>query len=336
MATYSRTQEIEHRIGAGGRFALRVTSSEVELRAVPGNVARVTVEFEMRAGSDEEADRIFEQVKFRVDAGEGHLEVGEPRRGEHGIDAITRLLGFGSSHVEAIVRAEVPAGVDLAFQGVSGDATVSGFMGTQRYQTVSGDLVIEGVGGTIQVRGVSGDISIRAEEPLALDLNTVSGDVSASAPRLDGARVVTVSGDIELEGELAPNETHRVETVSGDLSLGAIGGLVLEVRGLSSETHISLPHRSEGSRDRRRYVIGDGAASLQFSSMSGDASVHGPRRFPVHPRPPAAPAPPRSPASPAGPAPTEDEQLRILRALERGEIGIDEAAARLAGRPGDE
>jgi hypothetical protein len=46
---------------------------------------------------------------------------------------------------------------------------------------------------------------------------------------------VTVSGDVELEGELDPAAEHRVETVSGDLSLGAVAGLTLEVRGLSTD-----------------------------------------------------------------------------------------------------
>jgi hypothetical protein len=155
---------------------------------------------------------------------------------------------------------------------------------------------------------------------MRLEMNTVSGDVSAVAPRFDELRLVTVSGDVELEGEFAPRAQHRVETVSGDLSLGVVDGLTLEVRGLSSDTRVSVPHRSEGSRDRRRYVIGGGEGSLLFSSMSGDASVRPGRRL-------TAPIPP-TPPTPAD----ADDQLAILRALEAGEIDVDEAASRLARR----
>jgi hypothetical protein len=174
-------------------------------------------------------------------------------------------------------------------------------------------------------------------------MNTVSGDISAVAPRFDALRLVTVSGDIELDGVLAGGP-HRIETVSGDLSLGLAGGLTLEVRGLSSDTHVSLPHRSEGSRDRRRYVIGDGAGTLQFSSMSGDVSVNASRRAgPVPPTPPTPPSPPTAPTPPTPPAPPTlptipvgpDEQLAILRALEAGEIDVEEATERLAGRRTD-
>jgi hypothetical protein len=115
----------------------------------------------------------------------------------------------------------------------------------------------------------------------------------------------------------------------GDLSLGVVGGLTLEVRGLSSDVHVGVSHRSEGSRDRRRYVIGDGASTVQFSSMSGDVHVRAARRITAPPAPPTPPAPP-APTRPPKPI-GDDEQLEVLRALERGEIDIEEAQRRLAG-----
>ena len=334
MATYVRTQEISHDIGPRGQFVLRVTSPDVELRAGEGTTATVSVKIELRAGSEEEADELFEHMRFRVRSDDGSLEVTEPRRDDSGIGSIVRLLGIGSARVDdASVDAVLPVGTEIAFEGVSTDLTASGFGGSQQYRTVSGDMVLDRVSGHVRVRDVSGDVSIRAEEPLRLEMNTVSGDISAVAPRFDELRLVTVSGDVEIEGDFAASGQHRIETVSGDLSLGVVDGLTLEVRGLSSDTRVSVPHRSEGSRDRRRYVIGGGEGSLQFSSMSGDASVHPGRRLsaaipPTPPVPPAAPTPPMPPVG-------VDEELAILRALEAGEIGVDEAAARLAGRKTD-
>ena len=324
MATYVRTQEIAHHIGANGRFALRVTSPDVELRAGDGPTATVRVQLELRADSEEEADELFERVRFNHRSADGSLEVSEPRRNEAGIGSIARLLGIGSSRLEASVSAEVPRHAEVAFEGVSADVTASGFHGSQQYRTVSGDLVLDRIAGTVRVRGVSGDVSLRADDAIRLEMNTVSGDASAIAPRFDELRLVTVSGDVELEGELAARGAHRIETVSGDLSLGVVDGLTLEVRGLSSDTRVSVPHRSEGSRDRRRYIIGGGDANLLFSSMSGDVSVHPSRRL----APSSAP-PPRATAV------EDDEQLAILRALEAGEIDVDEASARLAERSTD-
>ncbi len=333
MATFMRTQEVEHVIGADGEFQLRLTSGDVELRAVEGDAARVRIEFDIRAGSDADADAILEGARFTVHASDGALHITEPEGESLGLNSVARLLRIGRSSTHANVIAEVPAAARIGFQGVSADAVSTGFTGAQKYRTVSGDLVLNGVGGDLRVRGVSGDVSLRADHPIRLEANTVSGDLSAFSPRFDALHAVTVSGDVELEGELAGGVEHRIETVSGDMTLGAVGGLVLEVRGLSSDVDVALQHRSEGSRDRRRYVVGDGAASLLFSSMSGDASVGPARR--VAARAPSPPTPPVAPAPPPAPSPLADEeQLRVLRALERGEIDVDEAARRL-GAGGD-
>ena len=340
MATFVRTQEIEHEIGPTGRFSLRVTSPDVELRAVEGGAARVRVQFEVRAPSESEANDIFERVRYHVAEGSGSLEVTEPKHGDSGLGTIVRILGMGSAKIEANITAEIPAGADIAFDGVSADLTATGFRAVQQYRTVSGDLVLDRLAGEVRVRGVSSDVSIRADDALRLEMNTVSGDVSAFAPRFEELRLVTVSGDIEIEGELAQAREHRVETVSGDLSLGVVGGLTLEVRGLSTDAHVSVPHRSEGSRDRRRYVIGDGEASLLFSSMSGDVMARPTRRFASAPEPPTPPAPPSMPSQPeprmAPVAPVSaDEQMRILEAVERGEMDVTEASRRLSGRSTD-
>jgi hypothetical protein len=332
MATFVRVQEVEHEIGADGRFSLRVTSPEVELRGVDATTARVRIEFELRGANDAEADEAFETIQYRVNRGGGILEVEEPRRAEVGLGAIGRLLGVSGVRVDARVVAELPRRARVSYAGVSADVTGVGLRGTQEYKTVSGDLSLSDLGGPIRVSGVSGDVSLRAEEPIRLQANTVSGDLSVFAPRIEECRVVTVSGDAELEGDLAAAH-HRVETVSGDLSLGLVGGLTLEVRALTTDVSIGVPHRSEGSRDRRRYVIGDGAATLQFSSMSGDVVVHAPRRIAVPPLP-AGPRAPERPA-PAPPPLGPDEQMAVLRALERGEIDVDEASRRLAGSATD-
>lgn len=332
MPGFVRTQEIEHAIGATGRFALRVTSSDVELRESSGDRARVRIEFDIRASDDAAADEIYERVRFRTSSGDGYLEVTEPKRAESGLGAIARLLG-GAGHADARVVAELPARATVACAGVSAELTAMGLVGSQEYKTVSGDAVLTDAAGTIRIASVSGDVSLRGVGPIALQANSVSGDVSAYAPRFDRARVVTVSGDVDLEGELADGGEHRMETVSGDLSLGAVNGMTLEVRGLSTDVAVSLPHRSEGSRDRRRYVIGQGGPSVVFSSMSGDVTVAPARRYETRLDAPRAPAPP---APPPPPTPVdEDEQLAILRALEAGEIDVEEANRRLTGEPSD-
>ena len=330
MATFVRTQEAAHEIGERGRLALRVTNPDVQMRGDDGTIARVRITFEIRATTDAEADEIFDRLRYQVIEGTGSLEIAEPKHGAGaGLGSLVRLFGIGSGQVETTVEVDAPRLSDVRYDGVSADLTATGFRGSQEYRTVSGDLVLDGIGGDVRIRGVSSDVSLRAEAPLsALEINTVSGDVSGVAPRIEQLRAATVSGDVELEGILAEGPEHRIETVSGDVSLGVIDNLTVEVRGLSTDADIRLPHRSEGSRDRRRYVIGNGEAQLLFSSMSGDIEVRPPRRSGQTAPPPAPPAPPRPSTI------DDDQQLSVLRALERGEIDVEEATRRLSGGRG--
>ena len=332
MATFSRVQEIQHAIGARGHLGLRVTSPDVELRAIDGDTANARVTFEIRAASESQADEIFERIKFQVREGPGSLEIAEPKDGMGGIGGLVRLF-TGGEQADAHVEVDAPREVDLRYDGVSSDLTAIGFQGPQQYRTVSGDLVLDRIGGDLRIKGVSSDISLKADLELAtLEIDTVSGDVSAVAPAVGQLRIVTVSGDVDLETMLADGPQHRVDTVSGDLSLGVNTGLTVEVRGLSSDATIRLPHRSEGSRDRRRYVIDDGGPELLFSSMSGDVEVRSPRRgLPAQPPAPRTPPTPPTPATPPRPPVSDVAQLEVLRALERGEIDVDEAGRRLSG-----
>ena len=127
MATYVRTQEIAHDIGVRGRFALRVTSPDVELRAGDGTAATVRIKVELRAGSEEEADELFDRMRFHVRAADGLLEVTEPRRDDSGIGTIVHLLGIGSARIDdASIDAVLPPGTEIAFEGVDTDLTAVG------------------------------------------------------------------------------------------------------------------------------------------------------------------------------------------------------------------
>lgn len=108
----------------------------------------------------------------------------------------------------------------------------------------------------------------------------------------------------------------RIETVSGDLVVGLVGSAVFEIHGISTDVRSELDHRLEGQVDRRRLIIGNGGPRVAFNSMSGDVRVRRPRRI----------TPTERTATP-----DRATELEILRALERGEISVDEATRRLAG-----
>jgi Putative adhesin len=326
VATFYRTQTIEHPIGRNGRVSIKVTSSDGVLRGVAGETARITANFQLRAGSDEEADRMFAEAQLEVEQGDGYLRVSEPD-GRSPLGGLVERL-FSGRLVDYDISAEIPEQAELSFAGISADVNVEGLLGVQAYATVSGDLSLTRLGGSASVNSVSGDVTMRADQPISVKADTVSGDLSVVAPIIRELRANAVSGDIDLEGQLTVGEPYRIDTVSGDLSIALLGGAVFEVRGISSDVSSDLDHRIEGHQDRRRVTVGAGGPEVLFNSMSGDLAIHGPRRLDRVPAPPPAPAPP---AAPLPPQPSQEDQLAILQALERGEIDVEEATRRLSG-----
>jgi hypothetical protein len=333
MATYVRQQEIAHRTGLAGRFQLRLTDADVRIRPADGEEVRVRATFEIGAGSDDEADATFEAVKLIVSSGASYLDLRSRDDGEPG--SLKQALGIpdgatlrrwitGSPRFELAVEVEAPPGTELRIETVSGDLVVHGMIGEQRYSSVSGDQYLTELGGSIRINTVSGDATLRAVAPLRVRAESVSGDVSVMAPRLDELRLTTVSGDLEVEGELGQRGDHRIESVSGDLLFGLIGSATIDVRGISTDIQAEMSHRLEGRMDRRRVVIGTGEPTIVFSSMSGDVVVRHPRRQERQ----TAQSTSKQP-QPTLETATSADSLEILRALERGEIDVDEAARRL-------
>lgn len=315
MSTYVRRQEVGHEIGADGRLTVRVADADVRISAAETERAEVVASFEIDAASDTEASRIFDELQLRVTAGSGDLTIEQREEGGRR-NPLARLLG-GSGGVAIQIEVTLPRAATLRIETVSGDVNVTGAIGEQRYTAVSGDLIVLDGGGVVRLNSVSGDALVRADGALTLRAESVSGDLAATAPRFDALRASTVSGDVEIEGALNPGGEFRVETVSGDLSIGPVGPATFEVRGLSTDIRSDIDHRVEGRADRRRVIVGSGGPELIFSSMSGDVHVRRPRSA-EHPSVDAD-APRDEPA----------DELSVLRALERGEIDVEEAMRRL-------
>jgi hypothetical protein len=295
----SDQMEIRHDIGADGTLALRSLSGSVKLTGSDGSEAVVIA----RATG---GGRLPELI---VERGPHRLLVEPPRVG------LSILRG---NDVEIDFDITLPRGARIDLKSVSADVTGSDLVGEQNYKSVSGHLYLNSPAGRLTVQTVSGDIRLDGGRQLELNAMTTSGDVAVEAHLVDELRVRTVSGDVRVTGRLGEDRRHSVETVSGDLILRSAGGVTVEpARALDI-----------GRNSRRSFVIGDGAAALSFRSMSGEERVTGPDTqsgkspFPTT-EPAATSAPPPWPPATAG------TRLDVLRALERGEIDVEEAARRL-------
>jgi hypothetical protein len=290
--------EIHHRIGANGSFTLNNVSGDVRVRGVASD--EVVARARWEGGGDQPLPLVVRrsQGALHIDTEESGNWFSWRRRG--GIE----------------FEVSVPFGARVEVQVVSSDVNVHGLTGDQAYKAVSGDISIEAAGGRITSQTVSGDMRLVAEKPVEVNLTTTSGDIEASAPTFQAARMRTVSGDARIRGGFAEGPQHSVESVSGDLDIESTSGLTVDSRrGLDFS-----------KKDGRPMVAGDGRASLRFRSLSGDVhlgtvTISGAAYRAAEPQ-----------AEPQ-PVVSQEDSLEILRALERGEIDVEEASRRLEGAP---
>jgi hypothetical protein len=336
------TDTIRHTIGAGGRFAVSLVEGTVRVRGVDGDEVRANVHYEIDARSSDEATRVHDAVRLAERRGDGFLEIEETRAEGSWPEALARLVRGGWRKAGMTVDVEVPRAANVRVRVVSGDAHVEGTTALLEVRSVSGDITVRSVTGDLVLDTVSGDARVTGLGDLSLRGRTVSGDVTASTPRVTESRLTTVSGDIELEGAFGAGE-HRVESASGDLRLAVLGALTVDVTGIAADVRSDIEHRIEGSMGHRRVTVRGGGPEVRFRTMAG--SLHLADARPMHtalvPAPPPPPLPdgPRLPvdppdslAAPEPPAPSAevyDDRMAVLRAVERGEIGIDEALRKL-------
>ena len=305
MAEYEEFRspaEIRHRIGPTGLLSLSSVSGDIRLRATDGDEAIVSARWD-GGGGDQPLPLLVRRSEDAL-----HVETDEQSTG-----------WFPFRNRGAIeFDVSIPKGARVEVTAVSADVEAHGLVGDQAYRTVSGDLVVDGGGGRVSATTVSGDVQVTGVQPLELNATTTSGDIEAYGQSFDPVRLRTVSGDLELRGKFADGPQHTVESVSGDLSIDALSGLTVDTkRGLDFSKSGKQP-----------IVVGDGSAKLRFRSLSGDVDVNGPRVKHQTVRPE-----PREQEGELEDANEESSQdsMAILRALERGEIDVEEASRRLEG-----
>lgn len=329
MTTSTNGATISHPIGPDGTLAVRFADWSVDIVGTDGHEARVR-----------NADGGPLPAGVEIDRGDGSLRISQPTLlGRLGLGIV---LGSGRGDVRLAI--EVPAAAGISAQSASGDVTTRGLTGSQQVRSASGDVRVFAASGEVVAESVSGDASVDLDGRATVTAKTVSGDARVEGGTVERLAIVTTSGNIRVGSPLEAG-SHSIATLSGDVLIAAGSGVRVHARTVSGDLSSDLPHRSEGGPGRRSIVIGNGAAEIQFKSVSGDLRVvgrdPGDRAFaiPVETRPDRvepttdAPAQASAPASEdaAGEARDDAEaaRLAILRQLERGEIDVAEATARL-------
>ena len=359
---YPDPTEIRHTIGANGQLTINNVSGSVELRAVDGDEAVVNVRSEhgradwlpltVRQSDGALAIDVEKRSPFGM--------FGSFFGVNDGLDfevTVPRAARVAINTVSADVKAHLLSG-EQTYKTVSGDIEIDPEGGRINVTTVSGDIEARASEpAEMNVNSTSGDVTVRGPMLNQFEARTVSGDIDLEAGLAAGPlhTIETVSGDLSIE-----SPTGVTLEVKGGMGLrhGGSRGYVagdgsaqVRFRTLSGDYHVAgakETYQDEGEEwHGRQHRHGRHERSLERRlerQVQRMARGMGPDfDFPPVPgRPPMPPVPPtppmgsgaRGPGYQAQPVaapnqPTPQDQLEILRALERGEIDVDEAARRL-------
>jgi hypothetical protein len=245
---------------------------------------------------------------------------------------------------------------DQKYRTVSGDIRLWSLGGLIEASSISGSITLDN-GGDVRIRAnsISGSVRVRARRFHGLTVSTTSGGI-AVVGELDPSsthRAESISGGVDLtplsgvtaelravSGSIVSNVEHRLEGGRGYWrSIVGDGRAVFKVNSTSGGLRILAARPG----DRVVAAAAPSTPSTPQTPSSGDSDATGSQ--PAEPQmPPDAAA--GATEEESGPRETEeswnpdesgdaaqdvaeDQELAVLQALERGEIGVDEAAERL-------
>ena len=194
------------------------------------------------------------------------------------------------------IEVHVPAGSQVAIEGVELDIEVTGVTGSVEAETVNGaitqsgaarDVSIQSVNGSVDVRGAVGRIEVEVvngtvtveESSGHLEAGAVNGEVIVRGGPFERVDLESVAGEVRFDAELSAQGRLDIETVSGsvyvfvdpdvqaDFSIETFSGQIengLGVGTIQEEKYIPAKELT--------FVAGSGGPRISVETLSG--SVH--------------------------------------------------------------
>jgi Putative adhesin len=301
-------EERRFAVGSGSELFVESSGSEISIRTGQSSIILVRV-----TGHDDEDDGgsavTMNQAGNRVE--------------------IRTALSRASSH-DVELEIEVPEGCSVTVQTDEADVDIRGTHAPVSVVAEQGDVDVQDASAECAVRTTQGDITLRRITG-RLNLHTTDGDSEILESRLGSCSVHSTNGDVTLETSLARPGEYKVETVNGDVELliARGTGATVELRSANGDVSAKVPAEVlESGAHHWRGEINGGGAQVKIGSANGDLELVESKRISsaIEPVPAATAAPEQSAVNDVKSA---DETSDVLGALERGEISVDEAMARL-------
>jgi DUF4097 and DUF4098 domain-containing protein YvlB len=305
-AKFERTVELQHPIAAGGTLVVSTGSGSIEATGQETDRVQVVAKITARAGTEDEAQQLAEQVQIRFQEAGEKLEIKADK------PTLRR------SRISISYNITTPRQTSLGCESGSGSLKVKDLTGNVNARTGSGSVEAARIKGTVRLRTGSGSVHADSVSGGDVDLDTGSGGVrlseaseagtcrahSSSGPvhvqhvraqsiRMDSGSGGVTGEDLNCANLKASSGSGHVSVafspsapnnVVADLGSGSGGIRVVLPPGFagrvdlsvgSGSVHIDRPVTVRGELGKRHIVgtIGEGTGSLSAHTGSGSIDV---------------------------------------------------------------
>lgn len=231
----------------GGQLTLRLESGHATVKSADQNEVTVELVQQVAAATAEEAQKISESLKLKLDSKDGNVEVISEREGQQDIKE-------GEPHftsIEYIVTVPTSYSIDAETKGghvlaekINGKCELKTAGGHVECNKIEGDVILNTAGGHLTANKVTGSVEAK----------TAGGHIELS--KIDGVVDAQTHGG-HITGQKLGGNVHA-QSNGGNIALDAVeGNLVLD----ASSGEVELKH-----------VLGE----IQATSQSGNMSIEYP------------------------------------------------------------
>ena len=168
----------------------------------------------------------------------------------------------------------------ISGETISGDVKVKSSHSKIYLSSMSGNIQVEDSSGKAQIKSVSGDIKIQGYFDKAA-VKSMSGDISSTIDNINELLIKNVSGKINVAGQLKPEATVKLASVSGNIKYHAEGELNAECElatqfggKIENTLTADTAKKSMMQKQELNFISGDGSGKLMISTISGAISLN--------------------------------------------------------------
>jgi hypothetical protein len=164
----------------------------------------------------------------------------------------------------------------IEIETLEGDITVKGGAELVKLGSVQGRIVASGVRGRLELNSVSEDVEA-SDIQGDIVAETVSGDLILRNIVAKSVEVESVSGELYFDGRVMDGGRYSLLTHSGEIFFSVAEGTNATISTAigSGEVRASfpLPASERPSRRRQTYRLGNGSATVELETFSGDIQL---------------------------------------------------------------